>query len=87
AGTAVRRFVAAGLRDLVAEQHRDSEAPQAAHIYATEHGFGRIAAGRRIDYVLASEDWQLERAWVAGGRAGRRYASDHWPVAARLTLA
>jgi endonuclease/exonuclease/phosphatase family metal-dependent hydrolase len=85
-GPAVRCFVAAGLRDLVAEQQRASHAPDAADREATEHGYGRIAAGRRIDYVLASEEWRLERAWVARGLTGGRYPSDHWPVAARVSL-
>ena len=79
-GPAVRRFVAAGLRDLLAEQ-------QGAEPAATEHGFGRNPAGRRIDYLLASEHWRLERAWVAREDAGARLPSDHRPVAARLSLA
>ena len=73
------RFVAAGLRDLVVEQG-------AVQPVATEHGFGRIAAGRCIDYVLASGHRQLEHAWAARRKPHGRFASDHWPVAARLSL-
>ncbi len=84
-GPAVCRFVAAGLRDLLTEPGAARhEAPGHA---ATEHGFGKIAAGRRIDYVLASEHWRLERAWVARENAAARLPSDHWPVAARVSLA
>ena len=97
-GAALRRLAAVGLRDLVAEQSRTSAerqttaddsglpAEQAAHPVATEHGFGKITAGRRIDYVLASGHWRLERAWVAQERVGTRLPSDHWPVAARVSL-
>ena len=99
-GIAVRRLVAAGLRDLLAEQHASAgeHSPDNASGHdapgrgvmerdATEHGFGRIAAGRRIDYVLASEHWRLERAWVAHEQLGGRPPSDHWPVVARVDLA
>jgi endonuclease/exonuclease/phosphatase family metal-dependent hydrolase len=95
-GPAVRRFVAAGLRDLLAERQEVSAQPLASHgvpaegvatrLAATEHGFGRISAGRRIDYVLASEHWRLDGAWVADERGGGRLPSDHWPVAARVSL-
>jgi endonuclease/exonuclease/phosphatase family metal-dependent hydrolase len=60
--------------------------PTRAEQVATEQGFGRIAAGRRIDYVLASGHWRLDHAWVARHRPGGRFPSDHWPVAARLSL-
>lgn len=100
-GAAVRRFVAAGLRDTLAEQRaasaetgttaceRDAASARggARQDGATEHGFGKIAAGRRIDYIFASKHWRLERAWVAREHAGARLPSDHWPVAARLSLA
>lgn len=91
---AVRRFVAAGLRDTLREQRAAAGDRGAAAVrlgarqdVATEHGFGRIASGRRIDYVLASQHWQIERAWVAQERVTRRFPSDHWPVVARIGLA
>jgi endonuclease/exonuclease/phosphatase family metal-dependent hydrolase len=84
-GTAVRRFVASGLRDVLGECVGDRSLRREGG-EATENGFGRMAAGRRIDYVLVSAHWTIEQAWVARDRPGGRLASDHWPVAARLSL-
>jgi endonuclease/exonuclease/phosphatase family metal-dependent hydrolase len=52
----------------------------------TVHRFTGRIDGRRLDYILMSEHWAVDRAWVATERYGNKLASDHWPVAADVTF-
>ena len=57
--------------------------PEAA---GTFHAFGGAADGPRIDHVLVSSRWRIERAEIELNRPGGMIPSDHWPVLAELTL-
>ena len=77
----VARLVGAGLRDTLA--HLGERGPQAA----THHPWDGSTAGTRIDYVLATPEWEVLDARIAHPRPCGRLASDHWPVVADLRLA
>ena len=70
---AVRRLLAGGLRDALLE-------------VGPEPGPTERRDGTRIDYLLVSDEWQVGAAAVRRETPDRRRPSDHWPVAADLTL-
>ena len=83
ADPAVARLVAGGLRDTLA--HLGERGPGAG----THHHWDGATDGTRIDYVLASPEWEILHAKIAhqlprDGRSG--LPSDHWPVVATLRL-
>jgi endonuclease/exonuclease/phosphatase family metal-dependent hydrolase len=53
----------------------------------TLHGFGRITASRRIDWILFRHACRVLSAETVTYTAGGLYPSDHYPVCARLELA
>ncbi len=80
---AVARLLAGGLQDPLA--HRGERGPGAG----THHHWDGATDGTRIDYVLASPEWEVLDAGIANqlpedGRSG--LPSDHWPVVAALRL-
>ncbi|HUK77703.1 MAG TPA: endonuclease/exonuclease/phosphatase family protein [Thermoleophilia bacterium] len=80
---AVRTLLDAGLRDVVA---RAAAAPsdQASVTTVGEPRTG--AAGRRIDYLLVTGEWQVVAAAVPAAGRHRRRPSDHLPVLATVRL-
>ncbi|WP_203567753.1 endonuclease/exonuclease/phosphatase family protein [Aestuariimicrobium ganziense] len=48
---------------------------------------GSLGQAVRIDWVLASPDWKVERAELVLDRPAGVWPSDHWPLAATLTRA
>lgn len=52
----------------------------------TRHGFRGSRRGQRIDWILASRQFQTLDADINHHRDGRRYPSDHFPVQATLRL-
>jgi len=70
---AVRKLLAGGLRDALLEA-------------GPEPGPTERSDGKRIDYLLVSEEWQVRAAAVRREAPDRRRPSDHWPVVADLTL-
>jgi endonuclease/exonuclease/phosphatase family metal-dependent hydrolase len=52
----------------------------------TFNGFGERPTSFRIDYVLASAQWQVQEAAIVRPAAGEPYPSDHFPVTATLEL-
>jgi endonuclease/exonuclease/phosphatase family metal-dependent hydrolase len=53
----------------------------------TFHGFGGITAAmreRRIDWILVSPELRVQQAFVDRASQPGGYASDHFPVVARL---
>ena len=53
---------------------------------ATFHAFRGVRSGRRIDYVFASEEFDVQRAAIVRTSEAGRYPSDHYPVEAILRL-
>ncbi len=51
---------------------------------ATFHGFNGTTAGRRIDYILYSDDLRVQDAAIIRTHVEGRYPSDHFPVTALL---
>jgi endonuclease/exonuclease/phosphatase family metal-dependent hydrolase len=74
----MRAFAQAGLRDVWGEAHPGEKG-------ATFNGFGKTAWAERIDYILCSREWVVLDAEVTTAPQGR-YASDHYPLTARLRL-
>ncbi|MFD4573278.1 endonuclease/exonuclease/phosphatase family protein [Streptomyces sp. NPDC058417] len=55
--------------------------------FATYHAFrGPVPDGDRIDWILASPQVRVERAWVDTYHAGGQYPSDHLPACASLRV-
>ncbi|MEU7099295.1 endonuclease/exonuclease/phosphatase family protein [Streptomyces longwoodensis] len=55
--------------------------------YGTWHGWGAPApGGDRIDWILATPDVTVLRAWVDLSADGGQWPSDHFPVCASLRL-
>lgn len=56
--------------------------------YRTHHGYsgGSLEGGRKIDYVLASEDLKVLQAEVYYQQVGGVYPSDHFPVFAQVAF-
>lgn len=52
----------------------------------TFHGFQGGTSGDKIDYVLASPEWEVLAAAIIRSNRDGRYPSDHYPVTARLQL-
>jgi len=90
AGPALRLLLGNGLNDALAGL------PAEGARAATYHGFTGALAGRRIDHILISSHWEVERAEVVRGprvsSAGSdsfppgSFPSDHWPILADLRL-
>jgi endonuclease/exonuclease/phosphatase family metal-dependent hydrolase len=51
---------------------------------ASVHGFSGRTSGRRIDFILATPDWQASAAAIDHTNRDGRYPSDHYPVTAVL---
>jgi endonuclease/exonuclease/phosphatase family metal-dependent hydrolase len=51
---------------------------------ATFHGFRGNAAGRRIDFVLHTDDFQTVAAQIVRSHQEGRFPSDHFPVTATI---
>jgi endonuclease/exonuclease/phosphatase family metal-dependent hydrolase len=50
----------------------------------TFHGFGKVAGGRRVDWILFSAPWRVrEMETIARSRDGE-YPSDHYPILAEF---
>lgn len=77
---AIRRLLAGGLRDPLAELGAGGVGA------ATHHHFDGATTGTRIDFVLVGEGWQILAASIDHARPGGRLASDHWPVVATVGL-
>ena len=71
----LQRLYDAGLRQALP--------PSAA---GTNHDFTGRTDGRRIDHILVSRDFEVERAEIVTARPFGRLPSDHWPVVADLRL-
>jgi endonuclease/exonuclease/phosphatase family metal-dependent hydrolase len=53
----------------------------------TGHGFGGGMTGKAmIDHVLITRSWSVREAWIEYHRCGTMWPSDHFPVAAVLSL-
>ena len=52
----------------------------------TFHGFTGEAGGGRIDHIFLSPDWRIVHAEVLRGDGLRPFLSDHFPIAATLSL-
>lgn len=68
----------AGLRDTFGLKHPESDES------GTFHGFRGGRGGKRIDFVLVSETWRVEEAWIDWTEKDGRYPSDHRFVGASL---
>jgi endonuclease/exonuclease/phosphatase family metal-dependent hydrolase len=75
---AVRRLLAAGLRDPLGRH--GAGGPGAG----THHHWDGRTDWTRIDFVLVSPEWRVRAAAVIQDRVGGRLPSDHWPVLAAL---
>lgn len=62
---------------------REALGPEAG---GTNHRFTGRTDGRRLDHILVSHHFEVERGWVAHDRPHGRLPSDHWPVVADLSL-
>jgi endonuclease/exonuclease/phosphatase family metal-dependent hydrolase len=72
---AVRLLEAAGLRSVVPLEEG-----------GTTHQWKGGTGGRRLDYVLVDDGWEVLGAGVDHTRPGGRLPSDHWPVWADVRL-
>jgi len=72
---AVRRLLDGGLRLAVPDG-----------LGGTTHRWKGGTAGRRIDYVFASDGWEVLGGGVDHTRPGGRLPSDHWPIWADVRL-
>lgn len=74
--------------DTVLQKMHDAGLHQAlpAGAGGTNHDFTGRTDGRRIDHILVSDDFRVERAEIVTVRPGGRLPSDHWPVVADLRL-
>ena len=95
-GPALRLLLRTGLRDAL------GGLPAEGARAATYHGFTGALDGQRIDHILTSPHWEVERAEVVRGprmsREGTNrsfppgafppgsFPSDHWPILAELRL-
>lgn len=52
----------------------------------TFHNFRGGDDGRKIDAVLVSPEWQVEKAAIVRTQRDKRYPSDHYPVTATIEL-
>lgn len=52
----------------------------------TFHGFTGTTLGDRIDYLFVSPSWQVLDARIVCGDGARPFPSDHFPVAATLSV-
>lgn len=52
----------------------------------TFHGFTGESTGSKIDAILVSADWRVLDAAIVRSRQGNIFPSDHYPVAATLSL-
>jgi endonuclease/exonuclease/phosphatase family metal-dependent hydrolase len=52
----------------------------------TTHQWKGGTGGRRIDYILVSDGWEVLDGGVDHSRPGGRLPSDHWPVYAEVRL-
>jgi len=77
---AVRRLLAAGLRDPLGRLGTGGPGG------GTHHHWDGRTAWTRIDYVLVSREWRVRAAAVVQDRVDGRLPSDHWPVLAALEL-
>lgn len=77
---AVRRLLAAGLRDPLGRYAAGG--PGAG----THHHWDGRTDWTRIDFVLVSPEWRVRSAAVIQDRVGGRLPSDHWPVLAALEV-
>jgi endonuclease/exonuclease/phosphatase family metal-dependent hydrolase len=50
----------------------------------TFHGFDGKPDTGRIDWILVTDDWRIEWAWIDRKQVGGRWPSDHFPVGTRL---
>jgi endonuclease/exonuclease/phosphatase family metal-dependent hydrolase len=50
----------------------------------TFHGYGQLTEPQRIDWILASQDFETVEAHVDSYRHQRRFPSDHYPLTAIL---
>lgn len=50
----------------------------------TFHGFRGVTSGAKIDGILISEEWGVERAAIVRTSRAGRYPSDHFPVVSTL---
>jgi endonuclease/exonuclease/phosphatase family metal-dependent hydrolase len=78
---AVRRLLAAGLRDPLSRL--GAGGPGAG----THHRWDGRTDWTRIDFVLVTREWRVRAAAVVQDPVGGRLPSDHWPVLAALELA
>lgn len=62
-------------------------APQAGAAEATFHDFTGATTGRRIDYLLHTNDFVTREAAIVRDRIDGRWVSDHFPVSAVLAWA
>lgn len=53
---------------------------------STFNGFGRTKNSPKIDAILVSPQWEVEKAEIVRTRDGDRFPSDHYPVTATLRL-
>jgi len=81
-----------GFRALVATDGNDPRLsdvyrlvhPEPAPEEATSHGFSGRRRGRRIDFILASPEWNPTEAAIDHTNEDGSYPSDHYPVTAVL---
>jgi endonuclease/exonuclease/phosphatase family metal-dependent hydrolase len=78
ADPSVRRLLDTGWRDALAHL------PPAGDDAGTANRFVARRDGARIDQILVDGGWSVEDAAIVHDRPGGRFASDHWPVVARL---
>ena len=51
---------------------------------STFNGFGNVKTSPKIDAILVSPQWEVEKAEIVRTHDGDRYPSDHYPVTATL---
>ncbi|GAB5440344.1 MAG: endonuclease/exonuclease/phosphatase family protein [Fuerstiella sp.] len=71
----------ARLRDIYRELHSEQALNE-----GTFNAFKGIDTGARIDWILASDEWEVKKAAIDGFSKDGRYPSDHFPVTGTLQL-
>jgi endonuclease/exonuclease/phosphatase family metal-dependent hydrolase len=46
----------------------------------TFHGFGRVAGGRRVDWILFRAPWTVRETETVARSSDGVYPSDHYPI-------
>lgn len=75
------RMEGLGLRDVYADHHGYNSRTN------TYHSFKGKAGRRHLDYIYASEEFQIQDCYIDRSSENGRYPSDHYPLVARLELA